>query len=121
MIDIQQKIREGKGAGYVQWSKVFNVKQAAKTLIFLQENGIDSYGDLKQKASTASGEHSRLSREIREKETRQKAITELQKQIGNYGKGRAIHDKYKAGDYDQTFFEANRAALTLYQAAKKLF
>jgi tRNA/tmRNA/rRNA uracil-C5-methylase (TrmA/RlmC/RlmD family) len=87
----------------------------------LQENGIDSYDELKQKASAVSGEHSRLSREIREKETRQKEITELQKQIGNYGKSRAVHEKYKACGYDQAFFEANRAALTLYKAAKNYF
>jgi hypothetical protein len=42
------KIREGKGAGYEQWAKIFNIRQAAKTLIFLQEQGIDSYEDLKK-------------------------------------------------------------------------
>ena len=44
LIDIQSKIQSGKGAGYAQWAKVFNLKEAAKTLIFLKENGIDSYG-----------------------------------------------------------------------------
>ena len=49
LVDIQAKIAGGKGPAYEQWAKIFNLKQAAKTLIFLQENGIDSYEDLKKK------------------------------------------------------------------------
>ena len=49
LIDIQAKIREGKGEGYERWAWIFNLKEAAKTLLFLQENGIDSYDDLVKK------------------------------------------------------------------------
>jgi hypothetical protein len=59
LIDIQAKLREGKGAGYEQWAKVFNIKQMAKTLLWLQENKIDSYEDLCRRASAASGEFHR--------------------------------------------------------------
>jgi hypothetical protein len=121
LIDIQAKLRQGYGEGYEQWAKIFNIRQMAQTLIFLKENDIDSYDDLKKRAAVVSGKHYRLSQEIREIEAKQKEITELQRQIGNYGKGRTVHDKYKAGGYDQSFFEANRAALTLYQAAKNYF
>lgn len=40
VIDIEAKLAEGKGAGYERWAKVFNVKQMAKTLLYLQEHGI---------------------------------------------------------------------------------
>ena len=30
LIDIQEKIKAGKGAGYEHWAKIFNLKQAAK-------------------------------------------------------------------------------------------
>ncbi len=43
LVDIQAKLREGKGRGYEQWAKIFNLKQAAKTLVFLQENGIGGF------------------------------------------------------------------------------
>ena len=39
LVDIQAKIAAGKGGGYAQWAKVFNVKQMAKTLLYLQEHG----------------------------------------------------------------------------------
>jgi predicted nucleic acid-binding Zn-ribbon protein len=94
MIDIQAKIRQGYGEGYEVWASVFNLKQDAKTLLYLQENGIDSYDDLKAKCSAVSGEFSRLSREIRDIETKQKEISELQKQIGTYIKTRAVYQEY---------------------------
>jgi len=35
LIDIESKLRQGKGEGYARWAKVFNLKQAAQTLIYL--------------------------------------------------------------------------------------
>ena len=37
IIDIQSKL-QGKGPGYERWAKVFNLKQMAAALAFLQEN-----------------------------------------------------------------------------------
>jgi len=69
LVDIEEKIRQGKGAGYVQWAKTFNLKEAAKTLVFLKENGIDSYDDLVKKSSAASGDFSELTKKIKDAET----------------------------------------------------
>ena len=48
LIDIQEKIKQGKGEGYVKWAKKFNIKQSAKALLFLQERDIHSIKDLKE-------------------------------------------------------------------------
>jgi hypothetical protein len=121
LIDIQQKICEGKGAGYEQWAKIFNLQQAAKTLIFLQENGIDSYEDLKKKSSSASGEFTALNSKIKEVETRHKEVAELQKYIGQYGKTKDVYAQYKASGWSARFFEEHRTEITLHKAAKKYF
>jgi Mg-chelatase subunit ChlI len=94
LIDIQAKIREGAGGAYQQWMKIFNLKQAARTLIFLQENGIDTYDDLRHKSRVASGEYNERSGRISEIEKQQKEISELQKQIGVYGENRAAYTAY---------------------------
>ena len=121
LVDIQEKLREGKGSGYAQWAKVFNVKETAKTLIFLKENGIDSYEDLVKKSSSASGDFANLTKRIREIEARQKEISELQKQIGTYGKTRDIYAKYKASGWDRGFYDVHAADIILHRAAKKYF
>ena len=121
LIDIQAKIREGKGAGYEQWARIFNIKEAARTLLFLKENGIDSYGDLVKKASAASSEFSALSEKIKNAEKRMSEIAELQKNIGTYGKTRDVYAEYKKSGWNAKFFEEHRAEITLHKAVKKYF
>jgi hypothetical protein len=121
LIDIQSKIQEGKGAGYAHWAKIFNLKEAAKTLIFLKENGIDSYEDLKKRSSAASGDFAALTKRIREIEAQQKEISEMQKQIGTYGKTRDIYAKYKASGWNSDFYDVHAADIILHRAAKKCF
>jgi hypothetical protein len=124
MIDIQAKIRQGYGPGYEQWAKIFNLREAGKTLIFLQNNGIDTYDDLKARASSVSGEYHRLIQKIREVETKQKDISDLQKQIGTYNKTYPTLQKYNAikkPEAKQAFYESNRAGIELCRAAKRYF
>jgi hypothetical protein len=121
LIDIQAKIREGKGAGYEQWAAVFNIKQAAKTLVFLKENGIDRYEDLVKKASAASGSFAALTKKIKDAEARMKEISELQKYIGQYGKTRDVYAQYKASGWNRDFYDAHAADIILHRAAKKYF
>jgi hypothetical protein len=121
LIDIQQKIREGKGAGYEHFAKLFNLKEAAKTLIYLQGNGIDSYEDLKRQASKSSADFRKLTQEIRDIDAKQKDIAELQKQIGVYTKTRGVFEAYRKSGWNRDYFENNRIDITLHRAAKKYF
>jgi cell division protein FtsB len=103
---------------------IFNLKQAARTLIFLQENGIDTYDDLRHKSRAASDTYHERSSRISEIEKQQKEISELQKQIGVYGKNRAAYTAYiknKNPKKKTEFYEDNRAAIELCRAAKKYF
>ena len=90
-------------------------------MIFLKENGIDSYEELKKKSSSASGDFAALTKRIRETEVRQKEISELQKHIGTYGKTRDIYAKYKASGWDRDYYDIHAADIILHRAAKKYF
>ena len=52
-IDIQAKMAEGKGKGYERWAKTFNLKEMAKTLIYLQENELTDLGELEKACQAA--------------------------------------------------------------------
>jgi len=121
LIDIQAKIRGGKGPGYEQWAQIFNIKQAAKTLLFLKEQGIDSYDDLAKKSASASADFDARLDKVKDVEKRLAEISELQKQIGVYGKTREVYAKYKASRWDKDFYEEHRADIVLHRAAKKHF
>ena len=59
-IDIEQKKKEGKGAAYEQWAKIFNVKQAANTVNFLTENNVD-YQKLEQQVQNSTKQFNEIS------------------------------------------------------------
>lgn len=48
-VDIQAKLAAGKGPGYERWAKVFNIKQMAAALAYIQDNGLTDYEQLAQK------------------------------------------------------------------------
>ena len=108
-------------SGDEHWAKLHNLKNAAKTLLYLQENGIESYEELVAKTSSASDEFSSLTGRIKEIEAKLKTISETQKQIGTYGKTRDVYAKYKASKWNRNFYEEHRAEITLHRAAKKYF
>jgi hypothetical protein len=121
LIDIQAKIRAGKGPGYEHWARIFNLKQAAKTLVFLQEKGIDNYQDLLRQSDTAVTIFHTLTEKIKIAEKRMKEITELEKQIGIYGKTRETYAQYKASGWSRWFYEEHSSDLIRHKAAKKFF
>jgi hypothetical protein len=121
LIDIQQKIQEGKGKAYENWATVYNIKQMARTLIYLQENSIGSYEELVEKSSAASGSFNSKRKRIVEIETRQKEISELQKQIGTYKKTKEIFNLYLRSKRDPDFYETHRADIALHESAKRHF
>ena len=67
IIDIQSRL-QGKGPGYERWAKVFNLKQMAAALAFLQENDLMEYGQLEKKAAEATERFHTLSGQIKSAE-----------------------------------------------------
>ena len=121
LIDIQEKLRQGKGAGYAHWARSYNLHEASKTLIFLQEIGIESYDELAAKAAKASADFRERTTKIKAAESRMDEIRELQIQISNYSRTREVYKQYKASGYSAKFRAAHEADIILHQAAKKHF
>ena len=121
LIDLQAKIQEGKGVGYERWAKVYNLKQMAKVLLFLQENEVHDYEQLEQLAKEAAAQTDHLLPDIKQKEARMKEVRELRTHIINYSKTRGTYEAYRKAGYSRKFFEAHREEITLHKAAKDAF
>lgn len=121
LIDIQRKMDEGKGAGYVNWAKKFNIKQMAQTVNYLREHGLMDYDVLKQKAADATGRFNRLSDEIKAAEKRMAEIAVLKTHIINYSKTREIYAAYRKSGYSKKFLAEHESEILLHKAAKKAF
>ncbi len=121
IIDIQNSIKAKNSPGYERWAKVFNLKQAAQTLIYLQENNINEYEKLTNSISEKKSLQSSLSEKIKSIEKRLNEIRDLQKHIGNYGKTKEIYTQYRKSGYDKSFLESFEEKIILHESAKKAF
>jgi len=121
LIDIQAKLNEGKGAGYQRWATLFNLKQMAQVMCFLQENEIDSFDELAARADAAVTQFNGLGDSIKAAEQRMQEIAALKKHIINYSKTREVYVAYRKAGYSKKFLEGHREAITLHKAAKEAF
>ena len=120
-MDIQAKLQAGKGAGYVRWAKVFNLKQMAQTVNFLAGHGLLDYGVLAEKAAAATARHNELSAQIKAAEKRMAEIAVLRTHIVNYAKTREVYAACRKAGYSRKFREEHEAEILLHQAAKNAF
>ena len=121
LVDIEAAIRSGKGPGYERWAKVFNLKQLSQAVLYLKEHGDMGYEDLLEKANAATTNFNTLSVQIKDLESRMNANAELQKQIVNYAKTRAVYVEYRKAGYSKKFRTEHETEILLHKAAKNHF
>ena len=121
LIDIQQKLKEGKGDGYTHWAKVFNVKQTAQTILYLQEHEYESFEQLDDATNDAIQKFHKVSEELKYLENQIKDFKELKKQIINYSKTRDVYVEYRKAGYSKSFFNEHKEEIQMHKAAKEAF
>ncbi len=121
LIDIQAKLTAGKGAGYERWAKIFNLKEAAKTLNFLVENDLTDYDELAARAEQAGDRFDEVSRRIKQLEGRMAEVAQLKTHIINYSKTREVYAAYKKSRHKKEFLAEHGAEIAQHEAAKKAF
>lgn len=121
LVDIQTKLRAGKGPGYERWAKVFNLKQMAQTLNYLSESNLLEYADLQEKTGQATTRFNELSTRIKAAESRMAEIGNLKTQIYNYSKTRDVYSAYRKAGYSKKFYATHEGDLLLHKVAKQAF
>lgn len=121
LIDIHEKIREGKGGGYTYWAKVFNVKQMAQTILYLQEHEFISFEQLDVATNEVITRFHTVSAELRYLEKEIGDFKDQKKQIINYAKTREVYVEYRKAGYSKKFLEAHREEIRMHKEAKETF
>lgn len=117
-VDIQAKLAAGKGPGYKRWAKVFNIKQMAAALAYIQDNGLTDYEQLAQKATEAADRFHAISEQVKQTEQAMKTNAGLKAATVQYAKTRPVFEQYKATKYSRKFLAEHEADLELYRAAQ---
>ena len=115
LIDIQSK----QGAGLQHWAKLQNLKQAAKTINFITEHGIDSYEELESRLSALMDTRDRSLAAIKETESRIADISIIAKYATTYRKYKPIYDKYKRSPDKEKFLRGHESKIILFEAAAR--
>ena len=121
LVDIQAKMQAGKGKSYERWAKVFNLKEAAKTLNFLVDNGVTDYEELAARAETAGQRFDALSVRIKQLEGRMAENAQLKTHIINYSKTREVYKEYKKSRHKKEYLAGHAEEVAKHEAAKAAF
>ena len=124
LVDIEQKMAEGKGRGYERWAKIHNLKQAAKTLNVYQEYGFTSPEQLEAAVDTAYQEMRQTSGELKALETKLQGKRELRQQVLAYAKTKPIRDGLRAQKSEKAraaYRQANESDFIIAEAAARYF
>ena len=124
LVDIEQKMAEGKGRGYERWAKIHNLKQAAKTLSVYQQYGFTSPEQLEAAVDTAYQKMRQTSGELKALETKLQGKRELRQQVLAYAKTKPIREGLKAQKSEKAraaYRQANESDFIIAEAAARYF
>ena len=117
LVDIQAKLKQGKGIGYERWAKKHNLKAMAQTLILLQEKGLLDEDALDQRIAELDTKFHESLAVVKDLETRMAGNKNLRNHVAAYQQYRPIAQKLNAAKSPAAFEEQHRADLTAYRSA----
>ena len=124
LVDIEQKMAEGKGRGYERWATMYNLKQMAATLNVYQEYGFTSPEQLEAAVDTAYQEMRQTSGKLKTLETELQGKKELQQQVLAYAKTKPARDGLRAQKSEKAraaYRQANESDFIIAEAAARYF
>ena len=124
LVDIEQKMAEGKGRGYERWATMHNLKQMAATLNVYQEYGFTSPEQLEAAVDTAYQEMRQTSGKLKTLETKLQGKKELQQQVLAYAKTKPARDGLKAQKSPkarEAYRQAHESDFIIADAAARYF
>ena len=119
LIDIQNNIKAQQSAGFTHWAKLNNLKQAAKTMNFLTEHGISSYGELESKLNAVSARRDTAHAEIKRIESRSAELALVMKYAGTYRQLKPLYDRYRKSNDKEKFLRGHESEIILFEAATR--
>ena len=121
LVDIQAKLKQGKGIGYERWAKKHNLKAMSQTLLLLQEKGLLNEDALNQRIVELETKYHDALAVVKDLEGRMKANKERRYHVAAYASTKSVAQQSKTAKRPAAFEEQHRAELTAYRAAAAYF
>ena len=121
LVDIQAKLKQGKGIGYERWAKKHNLKAMSQTLILLQEKGLLNEDALDQRITELDTKFHESLAVVKDLENRMAENKNLRNHIADYQQYLPLAQKLQIARHPAAFEEQHRAELTAYRTAVAYF
>ena len=121
LVDIQAKLKQGKGIGYERWAKKHNLKAMSQTLILLQEKGLLNEDALDRRIEELQSQYDHAKEVVLDLDARMKSTRKLLEQVAAYNNTKNIAQQLKTAKRPAVFEEQHRAELTAYRASAAYF
>ena len=121
LVDIESKLRTGKGKGYMIWAERNNIDAKAQSIIFLKENNIGSITELEEQIRVMRSTRNQLHSSIREKQNRMKEINRLRKAIRDYRRTKEVYIHYKESGWSPKFYNEHRQEIEIHRQAHEVY
>lgn len=119
LIDIQNNIKAQENARFAHWAKLNNLKQAARTMNFLTEHGIDSYEELERHLSAVTEKRDTAHASLKETEARIAELSLVMKHAGTYRRLKPLYDRYRQSRDKEKFLRGHESGIILFEAAAR--
>ncbi|MBP5744022.1 MAG: relaxase/mobilization nuclease domain-containing protein [Oscillospiraceae bacterium] len=121
LVDIEKKLREGKGKGYQVWAERNNIDAKAQSVIYLKEHHIGSISELENQIQTLESEKNEMISSIRDKRNRIKSISEQRRAIRDYGRTKEVYAQYRESGWSSEFYNDHREEIDKHKQAQTVY
>lgn len=119
MTDIENCIKAQQSADYERWAKIENLKRAARTMAFLDQNGIEKYADLEHKITELQDTGEKTTAALKGAERRLSDLALLIKNMETYRAFKPLYEEYKKSRDKEKYLRGHEREIILFEAAAK--
>ena len=119
IIDLQNNLKAKESIGFAHWAKLYNLKEAAKTLNYLTEKRIESYEDLQFRLSQLKQKEESALTSIKESERKIMELTLQIKHAEIYLQMKPVHEKYRQSSDPEKFLRGHEREIILFETAHR--
>lgn len=120
-INIEAKLRDGRGKGYERWAQRHNTDAIAQSMVYLKENHFDSYEMLEDTIQELTRKRNDLKARIRASQARMKEISEQKKAILTYRRTKSVYAQYRESGWTPAFYNAHAKEIEAHKAAEQVY
>ena len=121
LVDIEAKLRAGKGKGYQVWAERNNIDAKAQMVIFLKEHHIGSLEELNEQIQELTDQRNSLKASIREKQNRMKEINRQRQTIRDYSRTKEVYTQYRESGWSVKFYQEQRQEIEDHRNAQAVY